>query len=104
MPAPSPEDIDLDELDSGGLKHLPIRTRVNWSSGAQWIIFLCQRRDGNDGEEEPLWTSAARGPEGTSLEFALKLDEVQAHPALSAAGRLPQGFLEELLYHPLAGA
>ncbi|CAK0908262.1 unnamed protein product, partial [Prorocentrum cordatum] len=96
VPASSPEEIDLGELDSGDLRHLLARAGVNWSSGAQWIIFLCQRQEGNGKEGEPLRTGSARGPEGTSLDFALKLDEVQARPALSPAGRLPQGFLEEL--------
>jgi len=104
MPLPSPDDLALDDLRAGDLKHMLVRARVNFTSGAQWIIFLCVRKDPDAVCLDGPWAGVADGPEGTSLEFTLKADEIQPHPKISDAGRLPQGFLEELLHHAPAGA
>ena len=104
MPLPSPDECALDDLKAGDLKYLLVRARVNWASGAQWIIFLCARKDSDAACADGLWSGVADGPDGTLIDFTLKIDEIQPHPQLSNAGRLPQGFLEDLLHHTPAGA
>ncbi|CAK0812588.1 unnamed protein product, partial [Prorocentrum cordatum] len=89
-------------------QHFILRARVHWPEGAQWMIFRGKAVDAVAASTVADYFDGALAlevadPAGVTIRFLVKPDGVIRAPSPGPSGRLPAGFIEELLHHAPQG-
>ncbi|CAK0816770.1 unnamed protein product, partial [Prorocentrum cordatum] len=89
-------------------RHFIVRARVQWPEGAQWMIFRGRAADAAAASTVADYLDGAMAlevedPTGAIIRFLVKPDGVIRAPAPGPSGRLPAGFIEEMLHHAPLG-
>ena len=81
--------------------HLLVRVLLHWSDGPEWTVFCGEAvKSSPDGQ----LCVEVKGPGTSILRLTVPSQSIIPHPPLSPAGRLPEGYLKDLLHYPPAGA
>ncbi|CAK0897477.1 unnamed protein product, partial [Prorocentrum cordatum] len=89
-------------------RYFIVRARAHWPEGAQWMIFRGRAADAAAASAVADYLDGAMAlevedPTGATIRFLAKPDGVIRAPAPGPPGRLPAGFIEEMLHHAPLG-